>query len=79
VIKERRIGPLPPEPNAKVEMKINGVEVTEASDISKCFALKNQDGHVWKPDENGKYRIEARITGEDESYSFIRISSFIFL
>jgi hypothetical protein len=68
----------PPPPKATVEMKINGVVVTEASDMHTCFALKNKDGHVWKADENGQYTIAARVTGAD-SYSFIHFSSFIFM
>ena len=62
----------------KLEMKINGVAVTEASDMHTCYALKNKDGHVWKPNGDGQYEISAHIAGATE-YSYFRVSSFIFL
>lgn len=60
-------------------MTINGEEVTEASNMHTCFALKNKKGHVWKPNAQGKYEIKTRVIaghgGED--YNYIRFSAFV--
>ncbi|CAB9505449.1 expressed unknown protein [Seminavis robusta] len=61
-----------------VEMTINGVPVTEASDMHTCYSLKHKDGHVWKPNSNGQYEIKTRITGA-ESHAFIRFSAVVLI
>lgn len=71
--------PPPPEEIAKlgkVKIVINGEEVTEASNMDECYALRNKNGHVWKPNADGRYEIQIRIAGSSV-YSFIHISSFI--
>jgi len=30
-----------------LEIKVNGVPVTEVSDMKQCYALKNKNGHSW--------------------------------
>lgn len=59
-----------------LEMTINGVPVTEKSNMHSCFALKHKDGHVWKPNANGQYEIKARLS-ESEKYAYLKFSSFI--
>ena len=62
----------------KMEISINGVEVTEASNMEDCHALKHENGHVWKPNDAGKYEIAIHIKNAAE-WSFLHISSFILL
>jgi len=62
----------------KVEITINGEPVTEITEMNRCVALKNKDGHTWKPNKNGQYEIEMEIKNASK-YSFVRLSSFIIL
>jgi len=64
----------------RVEITINGEPVTEITEMDwqKCNALKNKDGHRWKPNQSGQYEIEMEITNAT-IYSFVRLSSFILL
>ncbi|CAB9503273.1 expressed unknown protein [Seminavis robusta] len=62
----------------KAEMTINGVKVTEASGMHTCYALRNKDGHVWKPNKDGQYEIKTRITGA-EKHAFIRFSAIVLI
>ena len=60
----------------KVEITVNGEQVVEASDMHTCYLLKNKNGHVFKPNKDGKYEIKVRVE-ENEDYSYIRFSSFV--
>jgi hypothetical protein len=70
-----------------IEMEVNGVRVTEASDLHLCTALMHDDPdpnlrHIWKPNAEGKYEFRVRIADTDPTrrqFSYLRISSFIFL
>ena len=62
----------------QLEITINGEKVTEASDMNTCYALKNHNGHIWRPNANGKFDIQIQIKDATD-YSFVRISSFILL
>ena len=61
-----------------MEMTINGVKVTEASDMDDCHALMNADGHRWKANANGKYEISIKLNQGAER-SFLRFSSFVLM
>lgn len=61
-----------------MEMTINGVKVTEASDMEDCHALMNADGHRWKANADGKYEISIKLNqGAERSY--LRFSSFVLM
>ena len=62
-----------------LEVQVNGVAVEELVPMSgSCYSLQNVDGHVWTPNQNGKYEISASIV-DASSWSYIRFSSFILL
>lgn len=62
-----------------LELQVDGVAVEELLPMSgSCYSLQNADGHVWIPNQNGKYEISARIV-DASSWSYIRFSSFILL
>jgi hypothetical protein len=72
---------LPPEELATwghVDITINGEPVTEATEMHRCIALKNYDGHTWKPNQNGQFEVEVEIANANK-YSFIQFSSIILL
>jgi hypothetical protein len=66
------------EAHGTAEMTINGVKITEASNMHQCLALKHGNSHVWEPNDNGQYEIKVRVTGGTD-WGYIRFSSFIFL
>lgn len=57
----------------KAEMEVNGVKATSYTKIMQnCNFVGNAEGHVWKPNEDGKFQIRAK-TNEEGSY--LRFSS----
>jgi hypothetical protein len=58
----------------KASMRVNNVTVRQMTTIDNCSFLKNADGHIWKPNKDGRFEISAKV---HESKSYTRISSFV--
>jgi hypothetical protein len=58
----------------KFAITVNGVSVTNLTKLHECDILTNPDGFLWKPNEDGRFEIKAKVM---EAESFLRISSFI--
>jgi hypothetical protein len=56
------------------EMEVNGVKVTTLTEFDKCSFLRHVDGHVWKPNSDGRFQIRAKVNTEK---SHIRFSSIV--
>jgi hypothetical protein len=56
------------------EMEVNGIEVKALTEFDSCSFLKHVDGHVWKPNSEGRFQIRAKVNAEN---SFIRLSSIV--
>ena len=61
-----------------LELQVNGIAVTDVSEMAGCYSLHHADGHVWTANQDGKYDISVRIANAS-SWSYIRFSSFILL
>ena len=66
-----------------VELEVNGVPVTNAVRLEKCYFLTHEDPdptktYVWKPNEKGQYEFRVRIA-DAKRYSVLKITSFVFL
>lgn len=59
-----------------VQIQVNGVPVKSLREIDKpCHLLENEKtGHIWKANDDGRFRISARVTRKE---SYLRFSSFI--
>jgi hypothetical protein len=55
------------------EMEVNGIKVSGFSKLGKCAFLRHDEGHIWKPNSNGRFDFRARAL---ESKSYIRFSTF---
>ena len=60
-----------------MKMEVNGVPVVEASNMDNCYALKHKDGHIWKPNKQGKYEVKVKVEKGKEDMNYIKFSSFI--
>jgi hypothetical protein len=56
------------------EMEVNGVKVTSLTEFSDCSFLKHVDGHVWKPNSDGRFQIRAKVNAKK---SHVRFSSIV--
>jgi hypothetical protein len=56
------------------EMEVNGVKVANLTKFDDCEFLKHSDGHVWKPNSDGRFQIRAKVNTEK---SFLRFSSIV--
>jgi hypothetical protein len=56
------------------EMQVNGVNVTTLTGFDRCSFLKHVDGHVWKPNSDGRFQIRAKV---NKVKGFIRFSSIV--
>jgi hypothetical protein len=56
------------------EMEVNGIKVKALTRFNQCSFLKNVDGHVWKPNSEGRFQIRAKVNTEE---SHIRLSSIV--
>jgi hypothetical protein len=63
----------------QVKFKVNGVPVTNVTKFVDCGVLRGKHGHYWKPNDNGQYKIRAKVLGDGSDFSFLRISSLIVL
>jgi hypothetical protein len=57
------------------EMEVNGIKVSNFTTFSKCRFLRNEGGHIWKPNSDGRFEIRAKA---NEEKSYIRFSTFVF-
>lgn len=59
----------------KVTVEVNGVAVANMTAIDQeCELLKNDNGHMWKPNSKGRFQIRSKV---NEEKSFVRFSSFV--
>jgi hypothetical protein len=56
------------------EMEVNGVKVAALTPFNACSFLRNVDGHVWKPNSDGRFEIRAKV---NKVKSYIRFSSIV--
>jgi hypothetical protein len=56
------------------EMEVNGIKVSNFTQFNKCRFLKNEGGHIWKPNSDGRFSIRAKA---NEEKSYIRFSNFV--
>jgi hypothetical protein len=56
------------------EMEVNGVKVANLTKVDDCDLLKHSDGHVWKPNSDGKFQIRAKVNKEK---MYIRFSTIV--
>jgi hypothetical protein len=56
------------------EMEVNGIKVSNFTTFSKCRLLRNEGGHIWKPNSAGRFEIRAKA---NEEKSYIRFSTFV--
>jgi hypothetical protein len=57
-----------------VEMEVNGVKVASLTEFDRCSFLKHSDGHVWKPNSDGRFEIRAKV---NKVKSYMRLSSIV--
>jgi hypothetical protein len=60
-----------------MEMEVNGIQVSFLTRIRKtCMFLKNEGGHIWKPNSDGRFEIRAK--GKvNATKSDVRFSNFV--
>jgi hypothetical protein len=56
------------------EMEVNGVKVANLTKFDDCDFLKHTDGHVWKPNSDGRFQIRAKVNKEK---SYLRFSTIV--
>jgi hypothetical protein len=56
------------------EMEVNGVKVVSLTEFTGCYFLRHVDGHVWKPNSDGRFQIRAKV---NTKMSHIRFSSIV--
>ena len=55
-------------------MEVNGLHVSNITELGDgCSFLKNEEGHLWKPDNKGRFQIRAKA----ENKTYVRLSSFV--
>jgi hypothetical protein len=61
--------------DGKAEIRVNGIRVTNLTKFDNdCNFLKNNDGHVWKPNSDGLFQLRVKV---NEERSFVRFSSIV--
>jgi hypothetical protein len=58
----------------KGEMEVNGIKVSNFTKFNDCRFLRNEGGHIWKPNSDGRFAIRAKANDEK---SYIRFSTFV--
>ena len=56
------------------EMEVNGVKVADLTKFDDCDFLKHSDGHVWKPNSDGRFQIRAKVNEEN---GYLRFSAIV--
>jgi hypothetical protein len=54
-------------------MEVNGIRVSSFTEFNKCKFLRNEGGHIWKPNSDGRFTFRAKA---NEAKSYIRFSTF---
>jgi hypothetical protein len=56
------------------DLEVNGLKVSSFTPFSKCEFLKNEGGHIWKPNSDGRFTFRAKA---NETHSYVRFSTFV--
>lgn len=63
----------------QVKFEVNGLEVKNVTKFSDCGVLRGEQGHFWKPNNDGQYVLKAKVIGDGSDLSYLRISSLVLL
>jgi len=63
----------------QVEFQVNGSPVKNVTQFNDCGVLRGEQGHYWKPNNDGQYTLKAKVLGDGSDFSYLRISSLILL
>jgi hypothetical protein len=56
------------------DLEVNGLKVSNFTTFSKCKFLKNEGGHIWKSNSDGRFTFRAKANATN---SYIRFSTFV--